>query len=420
MRECGPDETKGAAVSERRRGPGVGLTLILAGLAMFGPFTIDAVFPAFEAMRRDFSADPLAMQQVTSAYLFCFAAMSLVHGPVSDAVGRKPVMLTGIAVYALASVGAALATSLPMLLACRALQGLAAGGGQIVSRAVVRDLFEGPRAQQLMSHIAMIFALAPALAPIIGGGILLIAPWPGIFWFLVAFAVVMGVSVAIGLPETHPPERRTPFRAKALLGHLWTVGSRWRFLRIALAGAFGFGGQFLYIASAPLFIVDLLGLGEQDFWILFVPMMGGLIVGAFLAGRAAGVLTQERLVGIGFVIAVAGAMTGVVVTSLPGLPDLPWAIVGPSTVAFGIALVFPVIQLALLDEFPEHRGAAASVGMFVSLVFQSLQAGVISAFAATSLERLALTSLGFVVIGWALWTWHARTSARPAPTPPHV
>ncbi|WP_226913574.1 multidrug effflux MFS transporter [Gephyromycinifex aptenodytis] len=404
---------EGGAVQQSRQGAGAGLVLILAGLAMFGPFTIDAVFPAFEAIRRDFSADTLAMQQVTSLYLFCFATMSLLHGPLSDAVGRKPVMLAGISVYALASVGAALAVNLPMLLACRALQGLAAGGGQIVSRAIVRDLFDGPQAQRLMSHIAMIFGMAPALAPIIGGAILSVSPWPGIFWFLVGFAVLMGLSVAFGLPETHPPHRRTPLRPTSLFSELWAVGSQWRFLRIALAGAFGFGGQFLYIASAPLFIVHLLGRGERDFWILFVPMMSGMICGAFLAGRAAGIITAQRLASIGFTIAAAGGVVGVVVTSVPGFADLPWAVLSPTIIAFGIALVFPVVQLALLDEFPLRRGAAASVGTFVSLTFAAVQAGVVSALAATSLERLALTSLGFVILGWVLWAWHVRTSDTP-------
>ncbi|GMA21385.1 hypothetical protein GCM10025862_34060 [Arsenicicoccus piscis] len=121
----------------------LGLTILLAGLSMFGPFSIDTVFPAFPAMGAQLGADTAAMQQVTSVYLLAFGAMSLFHGPISDAVGRKPVIVTGITVYVLASVGCALSTSLPMLITFRALQGLSAGGGQIVARAVVRDRFEG-------------------------------------------------------------------------------------------------------------------------------------------------------------------------------------------------------------------------------------------------------------------------------------
>lgn len=139
-------------------------TVLLALLGMFGPFSIDTPFPAFAQMGEEFNASDTSMQLVVSAYLGSFAVMSLVHGPLSDAVGRKPVMVTGAVVYALASVGCALAPSLPLLLLFRVLQGASAGAGTIVSRTVVRDLYEGPAAQRLMGAVAMIFAVAPAIS----------------------------------------------------------------------------------------------------------------------------------------------------------------------------------------------------------------------------------------------------------------
>lgn len=145
------------------------LALLLAGLAMFGPFSIDTIFPAFPQIAAQLGADKVAMQQTISVYLIAYAAMSIVHGPLSDAIGRRRVILGGLAVFTLASVGCALATDLSTLLAFRALQGLSAGVGLIVGRAVVRDVLHGDDAQRLMSQVSMIFGIAPAIAPVIGG-----------------------------------------------------------------------------------------------------------------------------------------------------------------------------------------------------------------------------------------------------------
>ena len=143
--------------------------LILAGLSMLGPFSIDTPFPAFPAMARDFDVTSADMQLVVSAYLVAFGLMSPFHGPLSDALGRKPVIIGGVVLYAAASIGCALSPDLATLLVFRVLQGLSAGGGVIVSRTIIRDVYEGPEAQRLMSRVMLIFGIAPAIAPVIGG-----------------------------------------------------------------------------------------------------------------------------------------------------------------------------------------------------------------------------------------------------------
>ena len=150
--------------TESRRKLSVFAPLLLALLSSVGPFAIDTAFPAFPQMGRDLAVGGPALQWTISAYLFAFGVMSIFHGPLSDALGRRPVIIGGMALFALASVGCALAPSLPMLLFFRVLQGLSAGGGVIVSRTVIRDVYEGSDAQRLMSRVTMIFALAPAIA----------------------------------------------------------------------------------------------------------------------------------------------------------------------------------------------------------------------------------------------------------------
>src|SRR5688500_7137727 len=184
---------------------------------MIGPFCIDTIFPAFLQMGAQLNVGPLAIQQTISVYLIAYAAMSIVHGPLSDAIGRRSVIIGGMVVFTLASVGCALAKDLPTLLMFRAMQGLSAGAGQIVGRAAIRDLFHGDDAQRLMSQVSMLFGIAPAIAPIVGGWILGWGQWPVIFWFLTAFSAVLLLATCFWFPETNPPSARAPLVLRSLL-----------------------------------------------------------------------------------------------------------------------------------------------------------------------------------------------------------
>lgn len=394
-------------------------TLLLALLGMFGPFSIDTPFPAFQGMGDEFDVSDASMQLVVSAYLGAFAVMSLFHGPISDSIGRKPVMVTGAAIYALASIGCALAPSLPVLLVFRVLQGMSAGAGTIVSRTVVRDLFEGARAQRLMSTVATIFALGPAIAPIMGGWLLLLGPWPLIFWFLSLFGAVIAIAVLLFLPESHPKENRSPVRVRAIVASVGRVARMRNFQVLSAAQALSGAGLFLYIGGAPIFVVTLLGKGPQDFWMFFGPMVLGMITGSVTNGRMAGRVSGDRLIIVGQVVAVTGAVLGLVLAMFPATATLPWAIVGPTAIAFGVGISMPVYQLALLDAVPHARGTAASVSTFMMLALNAVTTSAVVPLAATSLSRLAATSLGMMLVGIGLFHVHRtwRTRAEPVVAP---
>ncbi len=381
------------------------LAFLLGGLAMFGPFSIDTIFPAFPQIGAQLGADKLEMQQTISVYLIAYALMSVVHGPLSDAIGRRRVILGGLAIFVLASVGCALSRTLPVLLVFRAIQGLSAGVGLIVGRTVIRDLLHGDDAQRLMSQVSMIFGVAPAIAPIIGGWILGWERWPMIFWFLVGFSVLLWLATWFALPETHPPEARLSLRPRRLLRDYVAIFLNPRFQRLAAAGAFNFGALFLYIASAPAFVLDILHLNERSFAWFFVPMISGMMLGAFVSGRTAGRVSGRRQSAIGFACCGVAVTANVVYNLVVSDPAIPWAVLPMMLNAFGVGLVFPILTLAILDMYPRQRGAASSLQAFTSLVSNALIAGVLSPWLSHVPLQLALGTAAFAFLGWAFWRW---------------
>ncbi|HRW18228.1 MAG TPA: multidrug effflux MFS transporter [Dermatophilaceae bacterium] len=394
----------------RRRVQGGWLVLLLAALTSVGPFTVDTIFPGFPAIEAEFAATPVAVQQTLSIYLLTFGVMSLFHGPLSDAVGRKPVIVGGSILYAATSVACALAPSLPWLLTARAAQGLVAGAGMIVARTVVRDVFHGEQAQRAMSRMSMIFGVAPAAAPIVGGWLLALGSWRGVFWFLAAIALMLAATSATLLPETHPPALRTPLAPGALLRAVVDSTRDAGVRRLVAVAAFNFAGLFSYIAAAPTIIVTHLGLGPGDFGVLFVPVVTAMILGSWLTGRFAGRISGPRFLTIGFGTAVLGGILQLAL-DLAGRNRLPWVLAGPTLTGLGIALVFPIVTLALLELRPAHRGTLSSLQAFSSTMLNSLVAGLIVPVAARQLPTLTLTSLAFSTAGWLVWARHWRHAA---------
>jgi DHA1 family bicyclomycin/chloramphenicol resistance-like MFS transporter len=388
------------------------IPLVLAMLSMIGPFSIDTPFPAFSQMGDALDASAGELQLVVTAYLLSFAAMSVFHGPLSDAVGRRPVIVGSLLAYAVASVACAFAPSLEWLLAGRVVQGLAAGGSTIVSRTIIRDLFDGPEAQRMMSQVSVIFGLAPAIAPVVGGLLVQVGPWETVFWFMAALALLLvGLSVAL-LPESHPPERRVPLRVGEIVRGLAEVVRVPAFHRMAWAGTLVFGAQFLYIGGAAIFVVDLLGEGELDFWKLFLPMIGAMVTGSVLSGRLGRLVTSSRLVSVGYAVSAVGALLGIVVALTPAGEVLPWAALGISFVAFGNGLAYPNIQLLMLDLVPSRRGAVMSAASFVTLAFNAVSAALLAPYAGRSVLGFAVAAAVCVVLGWGFWRWHQHAQRR--------
>jgi DHA1 family bicyclomycin/chloramphenicol resistance-like MFS transporter len=384
------------------RGPMWALSVLLATLGMLGPFTIDTYLPAFSGIAADLQATPLQIQQTLSAYLFAFAFMSLFHGALSDSFGRRPVVLTGVAVFTLASVGCALSTDITHLIFFRALQGLATGAGIVVSRAVIRDMFPPADAQRVMSQVTLFFGVAPAIAPIIGGFLFVHAGWHAVFWFLAGIGVLLWVSNWFLLPETLHVSQRQVLSVRHLMRGYWQLGTNPRFLLLALASGIPFNGMFLYVLSAPTFLGEHLQLGPTQFFWFFVCTISGIMGGAWLSGRLAGRLAPERQVHIGLAIMLVVSVLNLG-ANLLFKAHVSWALIPIAVYSLGWAMMTPVVTLMVLDLFPERRGMAASMQAFVGSAANGMVAGVLAPMVMHSTVGLAFAALLLMMVGLIAW-----------------
>ena len=367
------------------------LPLLIAALSMIGPFAIDTYLPAFRAMESSLGATTAEVQQSLTAYLLPFALMCLWHGSISDALGRRRVILVALACLAITSVGCALAPNIRVLWFFRALQGLASGAGFVVGRAIVRDVYEGAAAQRVMANVTMIFTIAPAIAPVLGGWMHEWFGWRSIFWFLALFTVAVGVWCALSLPETLHPERRQPFNPAFLLRSYVRTLTNGAFLATSFAVALNFTAIFLYIASAPVFLMRHLQLRETQFFWLFGPGTAGMMIGAWLSGRLAGIVSPRRTVMLGYVAMILATAVNLAFNAIRE-PQLPWSVAPLFFYSLGMAFAFPSLVLFGLDIFPAQKGLASSCQAFLMSGINTITAGLLSPLANASTLRLATIS----------------------------
>jgi len=389
------------------RGQRWSLAVLLACLGMLGPFSIDTYLPAFTGIATSLGATPVQMQQTLSAYLFGFALMNLFHGALSDSVGRRPVVLTGTIIFTLASVGCALSQSIGALVFFRAAQGMSAGAGIVVSRAIIRDMFPPADAQRVMSQVTIYFGVAPAVAPIVGGFLFVHADWHSIFWFLAIVGLLLVVFNARLLPETLHASQRQPFSVGHLMRGYWQLGSSARFLTLALASGIPFNGMFLYVLAAPTFLGEHLKLAPTQFAWFFCLTIGGIMAGAWLSGRLAGRIERKRQIRHGFTIMIAVSIANLAL-NLMLEPNAWWAMIPIAVFAFGWALMVPVVTLMVLDLVPDRRGMASSLQACIGSVANGLVAGVIAPLVMHSTVTLAAASMALMSIGVVAWLWVRR------------
>ena len=375
--------------------------LILASLTALAPFAIDTYLPAFEVMENDLATNSNFIQQTLTFYLVPYTIMTIFHGAISDSIGRIKTIKYGMSLFILGSIGCVFATSIEMLWISRLIQGVGAGAGNVVARAMVRDLYSGATAQKVMATIQIIFGIAPAIAPMVGG-LLLGISWQAIFIFLIIYSVLITIFSVNFLPETISKQNQLPFNFESVLSRYRDLLNDNNYIFLILAVSFNFSAFFLYVLSSPIFLMQHLNLSSSQFGYLFIPTVTGMILGSFISKKTAGIISPAKMLKIAY-------LWMLLITSL----NLIFCIFFQSIIFVNIGLIalynigmaaaMPLISIKALDCFPKARGTAASGQAFSQMLVSSVVAGLIipiiwGSLATLAIGMLVIFSLGLVAI----------------------
>lgn len=371
--------------------------LILASLTALAPFAIDTYLPAFEVMEYDLGTNSNFIQQTLTFYLVPYTIMTIFHGAISDSIGRIKTIKYGMSLFILGSIGCAFATSIEMLWISRLIQGVGAGAGNVVARAMVRDLYSGATAQKVMATIQIIFGIAPAIAPMVGG-LLLGISWQAIFIFLIIYSVLITFFSVNFLPETISKQNRLPFNFESVLNRYKDLLNDKNYIFLILAVSFNFSAFFLYVLSSPIFLMQHLNLSSSQFGYLFIPTVTGMILGSFISKKTAGIISPARMLKVAYLWMLLITTFNLIFCLF--FPSILFVNIG--LIAFyniGMAAAMPLISIKALDCFPKARGTAASGQAFSQMLVSSFVAGLVIPIIWGSLATLAIGMLVIFFLG---------------------
>lgn len=371
----------------------VGFVLLVSALMSMGAMTIDVNLPAIPAVAAELDSSLASAQLTVTSFFTGFALGQIVIGPLSDRYGRKPVLLWGIGLFVLASLACLAATDIATLLLLRLLQGLAGATGPILSRAVVRDLFEGAVMARVMSFVMAAFITAPIVAPAIGAGLLALGSWRWIFAFLALYGLAMLAWTALGLEETRRFADPDALRPRRILGGYRALLGHRRSRRYALVTVLTFVTLIVYLTNVPVIYMDLFGVGPGTFAAMFGLTAACAAAGSLVNARLVRFLSLARVIALGSAGAFASGLLNLGVALLD--PPSVWLLV-PGFGAFFFSFSLIVSNSTALALQPHGRmvgGVVSALGVlqtFVPAVIGSLLAAFYAGSAVPTLLVMAL------------------------------
>lgn len=343
-----------------RRRPDARLILLLGALAACGPLSIDMYLPSLPALAAAFGTSAAAAQSTLTSFMCGFSVGMLLYGPLSDAYGRRPVLLGGIALYTVASIVCAAALSIDALIFVRFLQALGAGAASVLARAIARDAHEATDAARVLSMLSIVTSIGPLLAPLIGGQLLLLGGWRVVFMALTLFGAVCAVTAFLRVPETWPREKRASSAlgaSFAAYGRLLSDPVTWGHM---LCGGMAFASMFAYITATPFVYIDYFHVKPQHYGLLFGLNIVGIISGNVLNTRLVGRMGSLRMISGASFVSVVAALS-VALVCLTGWGGL-WSIVVCLFFVVGVVgLLSANCTTDLMHRYPHNAGAAAAL-----------------------------------------------------------
>lgn len=396
-----PAETQAAPSGTTATPRRVRYALILGCLSAFAPLSIDMYLPALPRMADDLHASSALLQLTLTAFIVGLSVGQLVLGPVSDMIGRRRPLLAGLALYAATSVLCALSPTVEVLIVARVLQAFGAAAGIVIARAVVRDLFSGKEMTKLFSMLMMVSGLGPVLAPVLGGQLLRLTSWHGVFVVLTVFGSLLLIAVFAGLPESLPSERRSPGSLAATLRTYGQLLADRSFVGYAGAAGLAFAALFAYISASSFVLQGVYSLDPQSFSLVFAANGLGMVLTTQLNGRLVNRFSERALLASGLIAATLGG-TGVLLAGLFSLP-LAALLVPLLIVVSSIGMVMPNAASLSMADHPRSAGSASALIGVLQFAIGALATPLVNLGGEHSAVPMGCVMAGFAVVALVIF-----------------
>ena len=368
-------------------------TLSLALLVALAPLSTDMYLPALPGMAVEFSANTGQMQLTLSLFLAGFAFAQVIYGPLSDRFGRKPVLLAGLSLFIISSVGCALSDNVYSLILFRFLQALGGSAGPVLGRAMVRDIHGPKTAGKVLSHIGSAMALAPAIAPIAGSFMTVYWGWPSIFWFLALFAIAGAALLHFKIAESAPEQFRHPKSIKTILSDYVTLLKDSKYLGYTLTCTFSYSGLMCFLSVSAFVVIEYFGVPVQSFGLIFAFVVGGYLSGTLIGGKLSDYMGHRKLVALGSIVGLVGGVTMLLLAEF--YPVHVAIIIGPMMLFMvSVGLIMPHSMAGALANYPHMAGSASGLFGF----FQMTIAGIVGVIVGHSYDGTPVTMSAMIAL----------------------
>ncbi|EQC00336.1 Bcr/CflA family multidrug efflux MFS transporter [Photorhabdus temperata] len=390
---------------QQQRSSYLGLILILGLLSMLMPLAIDMYLPSLPTVAEDFGVDSGRVQMTLSSYILGFAIGQMIYGPMADSLGRKPVILGGVMVFALASAACTIAKDIDGFIYMRFLHGFSAAAASVVINALMRDMFTKDEFSRSMSFVILVMTIAPLIAPILGGMMMIWFTWHAIFWSIAITAVIGVFLVAFFIKETLPKEKRQKFHLRTTISQFIMLFRQRRVFCYMLASGFSFAGMFSFLSAGPFVYIELNGVSPQKFGYYFALNIVFLFVMTTINSRYVQRFGALRMMYFGLSVQFIMGIWLLLSTALGfGFISL---VIGVAAYVCGIAMITSNVMAVVLDGYPHMAGTVSSLAGTIRFGISAL-VGVLLAMSPARSAWPMVGSMVLCVILAALFVIYAK------------